>query len=148
MSYLVKWHDPEQSILYIVSEGVPTWREFHERYDRAYDAVAAAAHRVDVIMDAPNGMPPGNPLPHLRTINTKWDGVPMLGLLVAITGQRIKHYTETAVDIAGMITGVPTTDFVVFAESVESALAGIHADREAKGGLPTLEARQLISKRT
>jgi hypothetical protein len=140
MSFTINWHDPEQSILHVINEGNPTWEEYHQKYDAALEAVRAAPHRVDVIMDARTGMPPGNPLPHLKKINEKWDGVPMLGLIIAISARRLQRFTETAVEIGGVIAGIQTSDFVVFVGSMEEALQTIEADRKAKNGLPTLAA--------
>jgi hypothetical protein len=146
MSFAINWCDPEHSILHVVSEGLSTWDEYHEKYDAALEVVRAADHRIDVIMEARKGMPPGNPLPHLQKIIAKWDGVPPLGLIVVIGARRMEHFTESAVDIAGMLTGVAVPEFVLFVGSVEDALATIGEDRIDKHGLPTLEAQKRVVK--
>lgn len=140
MSFTINWHDPEQSILHIVNDGPQTWEEYHAKYDAALEIVQAANHRIDLIMEARSGIPAGNPLPHLTEINEQWDGVPMLGLIVAISARRIQRFTETAVDIAATISGVDVPEFVRFTGSVEEALTIIEQDRGEKHGLPTLAA--------
>ena len=142
MSFTINWHDPEHSILHVITDGTQTWADYHEKYDKALEAVEAASHRVDVIMEARSGIPAGNPLPHLAQINEQWDGVPMLGLIIAISARRIQRFTETAVDIAAMISGVQTSEFIVFVDSMEEALKTINADRLEKHGLPTLIAKR------
>lgn len=140
MSYKINWYDPEQSILHVVTEGVNTWEELHVKYDEVFEMVRAADHRTDVIMEARNGMPVGNPLPHLQKIVAKGAHVPPLGVLIVISARRMERFTESAVDIAGMLTGVAVPEFVRFAGSVDEALTIIEQDRIEKQGLPTLAA--------
>lgn len=140
MSYKVNWYDDADSILHVVTEGVNTWEELHVKYDEVFEIVRTAGQRVDVIMEARNGMPAGNPLPHLQKVIAKGARVPTLGIFIVISARRMEHFTESAVDIAGMLTGVAVPEFVRFAGSIEDALAAIEADRIEKHGLPTLAA--------
>ena len=147
MSYKVDWCDDAESILHVVTEGVNTWEEFHVKYDAALEIVQAADHRTDVIMEARNGMPAGNPLPHLQKVITKWAAVPPLGVFVVISARRMERFTESAVDIAGMLTGVAVPEFARFASSVDDAMSIIEKDRIEKNGLPTLAARKLAREK-
>ena len=140
MPYKVNWHDEAHSIIHVLNEGVNTWDELHVKYDEVLEVVNAADKRTDVIMEARNGMPAGNPLPHLQKIIAKWSRVPTLGTFIVISARRMERFTESAVDIAGMLTGVAVPEFVRFASSVEDALAIIEQDRIEKHGLPTLAA--------
>lgn len=140
MPYKVNWHDDAHSIIHVLNEGVNTWEELHVKYDEVLEVVKAADKRTDVIMEARNGMPAGNPLPHLRKIIAKWSDVQTLGVFIVISARRMGRFTATAVDIAGMLTGVAVPEFVKFAGSVEDALAIIEQDRTEKHGLPTLAA--------
>ena len=140
MSYKVNWYDDAHSTLHVVTEGTNTWEELHTKYDEVFEVVAAAGKRVDVVMEARNGMPAGNPLPHLQKVIAKGARVPTLGVFIVLSARRMERFTESAVDIAGMLTGVAIPEFVHFANSVEEALAIIEADRLEKHGLPTLAA--------
>jgi hypothetical protein len=140
MPYKVNWYDEAHSIIHVLNEGVNTWDELHTKYDEVFEVVMAADHRTDVIMEARNGMPAGNPLPHLQKIIAKWSAVPTLGTFIVISARRMERFTESAVDIAGMLTGVAVPEFVRFTGSVEDALAIIEQDRIEKHGLPTLAA--------
>lgn len=140
MPYKVNWYDEAHSIIHVLNEGVNTWDELHTKYDELFEVVMAADHRTDVIMEARNGMPAGNPLPHLQKIIGKWANAPMLGVFIVISARRMERFTESAVDIAGMLTGVAIPEFVRFTGSVEDALSIIEQDRTEKHGLPTLAA--------
>ena len=138
MPYKVNWHDDAHSILHVETEGMNTWDELHAKYDEVFEVVMAADKRTDIIMEARNGMPAGNPLPHLQRVIAKWSRVPMLGVFIVISARRMERFTESAVDIAGMLTGVAVPEFVRFTGSVEDALAIIEQDRIEKHGMPTL----------
>lgn len=140
MPYKVNWYDEAHSIIHVLNEGVNTWDELHAKYDEVFEVVMAADKRTDVIMEARNGMPAGNPLPHLQKIIAKWSAVPTLGTFIVISARRMERFTESAVDIAGMLTGVAVPEFVRFTGSVEDALTIIEQDRIEKHGLPTLAA--------
>lgn len=140
MSYKVNWYDDAHSIVHVITEGVNTWDELHTKYDEVFEIVQAAARRADVIMEARNGMPAGNPLPHLQKVIAKGARVSTLGVFVVISARRMERFTESAVDIAGMLTGVAVPEFVRFAGSIDEALAIIEQDRVEKHGLSTLQA--------
>lgn len=142
MSYHLNWHDDAHSILHVVSEGVNTWDDYHQKYDAALAIVEASEQRIDVIMEARKGMPAGNPLPHLQKIISKWHRSQTLGVMVVISARRLEGFTASAIDIAGMLNGVVIPDFLRFNASMEDALAVIAKDRVQKGGLPTLVALQ------
>lgn len=142
MPYKVNWRDDVPSVIHVQNDGVNTWEELHVKYDEVLEVVKAADHRIDVIMEARNGMPAGNPLPHLQKVIAKWARLPMLGAFVVISARRMERFTESAVDIAGMLAGVAVPEFVRFAGSVDEALAIIEQDHTEKHGLPTLEAQK------
>lgn len=142
MPYKVNWYDDAHSIIHVQNDGVNTWEELHVKYDEVFEIVKTAGQRVDVIMEARNGMPAGNPLPHLQKLVAEGARIATLGAFVVISARRMERFTESAVDIAGMLTGVAVPEFVRFAGSVEEALAIIEQDRVEKHGLSTLEAQK------
>lgn len=129
MPYKLTWYDDEKTILYVLSEGKVTWEEYHERYDAALKAVTAERHRIDIVMVANDGLPPGNPVPHQRTLIAKWNGVDNLGLVMMVSTNRIKSFVRTTADIAGRMEGSSLMDRVIFVETLAEAIATIEADR-------------------
>lgn len=135
MSYKLTWYDDEKTILHVLSEGKVTWEEYHERYDAARKAVTAEKHRIDIVMIANDGLPPGNPVPHQRTLIAQWNGVENLGLVMMVSTNRIKSFVRTTADIAGRMEGSSLIDRVFFVDTVAEAIAAIEADRANRGGM-------------
>ena len=123
MAYRVNWHDAERTILHVVTEGKTSWEEYHAKYDEALALVRAAGTRIDIIMVADDGPPPGNPLPHQRTLIAQWNGVENLGLVMMVSTNRIKSFVRTTADIAGRMEGSSLIDRVAFVDTVADAMA-------------------------
>ena len=132
MPYMLNWYDDAQTILHVTADGSVTWDEYHAVYDRALERVKASPHRVDVIADPENRMPPGNPLPHFSTLISKWGTVRTFGNLYEVRNSRLNGFIQSAAGIAGMLTRTPVTDRVLFVTTLDEALTKIADDRDEK----------------
>ena len=141
MPHTISWFDAEKTVLLVLTEGKNTWEEYHAKYNDALDVVKSVDYRVDVIMDSRNGIPPGNPIPHLRTIIAEWDTADNLGIVVVLGRSRMLGFVQTAANAAGRLVNVITPGQLIFVNSLDAAMPLIKADRIEKHGLPTRAAR-------
>src|SRR5690606_32425550 len=124
-----------------LTEGKSTWEQYHAKYGDALQIVKSVDYRVDVIMDSRNGVPPGNPIPHLREIIAHWDTAENLGLVVVLGRYRMLGFVQTAANVAGRLVGVVTPGQLIFVNALDDAMPVIEADRIEKQGLPTRASR-------
>jgi hypothetical protein len=122
MPYMLNWFDEAQTILHVTADGTVTWDEYHTVYDKARELVQASSHRVDVIADSENRMPPGNPLPHFSQLIKKWDSVRNFGNLYVVRKGRLNGFIQSAAGIAGKMTRTPVADRVLFIPTLDEAL--------------------------
>lgn len=130
MPYKLNWYDSEHSILHVTAEGTVTWVEYHAVYDEALELIRASSHRVDVISDPGNRMPPGNPLPHFSKLISQWSAVSTFGNLYVVRNSRLNGFIQGAAGIAGRMTNTPITERVLFVATLDEALNRIEANRE------------------
>jgi len=72
MTYTIRWHDPEQTILYVVYPKGWTWDDFHKIEMTVQDILNQEREggRVDVIADMQQGIiPKGSVIPHAASID-------------------------------------------------------------------------------
>jgi hypothetical protein len=143
MPHTISWFDEAKTVLLVLTEGKSTWEQYHAKYDDALQIVKTVDYRVDVIMDSRGGLPPGNPIPHLRAIIAEWDTAQNLGVVVVLGRYRMHGFVQTAANIAGRLVGVITPGQLFFVNSLDDAMPIIEADRVAKQGMSTHQARQL-----
>lgn len=136
MPYMLNWFDEAQTILHVTAEGTVTWDEYHAVYDKARELVQASSHRVDVIADSENRMPPGNPLPHFSQLIKKWDSVRNFGNLYVVRKGRLNGFIQSAAGIAGKMTRTPVADRVLFIPTLDEALQKIRDDRGENSEVP------------
>ena len=129
MPYHLNWYDDAKTILHITADGNVTWAEYHAVYNDALTLVKASAHRVDVIADPENRMPPGNPLPHFSQIISKWNGVRNFGNLYVVRNSRLNGFIQSAAGIAGTLTKTPIAERVYFVTTMDGALSKIRVSR-------------------
>ena len=143
MPHTISWFDEDKTVLLVLTEGKSTWEQYHAKYKDALQVVKSVDYRVDVIMDSRNGIPPGNPIPHLRSIIADWDTAENLGIVVVLGRYRMLGFVQTAANAAGRLVGVVTPGQLIFVNSLDDAMPVIEADRVEKLGLPTRAARSL-----
>lgn len=143
MPHTISWFDEAKTVLLVLTEGKSTWEQYHAKYDDALQIVKTVDYRVDVIMDSRGGLPPGNPIPHLRAIIAEWDTAQNLGVVVVLGRYRMHGFVQTAANIAGRLVGVITPGQLFFVNSLDDAMPIIEADRVTKQGMSTHQARQL-----
>lgn len=144
MPHTISWFDEEKTVLLVLTEGKSTWEQYHAKYDDALKVVKSVNYRVDVIMDSRGGLPPGNPIPHLRAIITEWNTADNLGIVVVLGRSRMFGFVQTAANAAGRLVNVVTPGQLIFVHSLDDAMQFIEADRREKHGLPTHAARSLL----
>lgn len=142
MPHKISWFDEEETILLVLTEGKSTWEQYHAKYDDALQIVKSVDYRVDVIMDSRGGLPPGNPIQHLRSIIAEWDTAENLGVVVVLGRYRMHGFVQTAANVAGRLVGVVTPGQLIFVNTLDDALPVIEADRKEKQGLSTHAARR------
>jgi hypothetical protein len=143
MPHTISWFDEDKTVLLVLTEGKSTWEQYHAKYEDALQVVKSVDYRVDVIMDSRSGLPPGNPIPHLRSIIADWDTAENLGIVVVLGRYRMLGFVQTAANAAGRLVGVVTPGQLIFVNSLDDAMPVIEADRIEKQGLPTRAARSL-----
>jgi NAD(P)-dependent dehydrogenase (short-subunit alcohol dehydrogenase family) len=88
MSYRLSWHDEDHTILRADVFDTASWEENHTMINELVDRVAKAPNRVDVIINNSAGLPSGNPMPHLKTMGTKFRRLSNLGKVVIVVNNR------------------------------------------------------------
>lgn len=134
MPYHLNWYDDAQTILHVTADGSVTWDEYHAVYDEALERVKASPHRVDVIADTENRMPPGNPLPHFSRLISSWNGVRTFGNLYVVRNSRLNGFVQSAAGIAGKLSRVPIAERVLFVTTLDEALNKIRDSRAEDAG--------------
>ena len=129
MPFDVDWYDEAKSILKISVYGHPTWDEYHDAIDHVAKLVEAAPHRIDMILDDRVGMPPGNPMPHLKAAVDKLTAFPNFGMSMAVSTRNVALFPQLMMETASVLYHFDLKRYGRFFKTMEAALAVIQADR-------------------
>jgi hypothetical protein len=128
MPYDFHWYDDEQTIIRLEAYGKISWDAWHETTDKLAEALVKASHRLDFIFVDHVGMPPGNPLPHLRKTIHKFGLYPNLGLVVSVNKRPIS-IVNIFLDMVMPLTPESAHLLARFVPTLEEALEMIAEDR-------------------
>jgi hypothetical protein len=129
MAYDVNWHDENHTIIRMDIYGEPSWDGFHAAVDNVNKEFSTVSHRVDLIFNASIPMPPGNPMPHLKTAISKINGNANLGLIFSVTPQQLFPIIKSLIEITMRIYQIDTKHSGGFVNSLEEAMTIIEQDR-------------------
>jgi len=129
MPFDVKWYDEAHTIIQIIVHGHPTWDEYREAIDKVEQELKASSHRIDLVLDDKVGMPPGNPMPHLKTAIDKVTKYPHLGMSMTVSARNVALFPSLMMETAGRLYGLDLKRYGRFIKSMDEAIAIIQADR-------------------
>lgn len=132
MPFDVKWYDQEETIIEVHVYGKGTWNEYHEAVEKITEKLAAAQHRVDVVFNSETGMPPGNPLPHLKSAFQKFSSYKHFGITVpagARGGRSSSGFTRAIVELVSKMLGTTRQISGQVFNTMDDAVAYIQAER-------------------
>jgi hypothetical protein len=114
MPYDFHWHDEAQTIIRFDVHGKITWQDWHEAVELIVAELAKHAYQIDIIFDDKVGMPPGNPLPHIKWAKDKLGQIPNLNRVVTISNRShsalIKAFVSIITKVSGSSPIVTTMD--------------------------------------
>ncbi len=129
MPFDVTWYDEEHTIIRILIHGRPMWEEYHEAIDKVIKELDASPHRIDMVLDDKVGMPPGNPMPHLKAALDKATKYPNLGMSMAVSERSVALFPSLMMETAGRLYDIDLKRYGLFVKSMDEAVAVIQADR-------------------
>ncbi len=129
MPFDVNWYDEAQSILQMTVYGHPTWDEYHEAIDKVEQELKKSSRRIDLVLDDKVGMPPGNPMPHLKAAMDKVIKYPNLGMSMTVSSRNVALFPALMMETAGRLYGIDLKRYGRFVKSIDEAVAIIQADR-------------------
>ena len=128
MPFDVKWYDEAQTILQMTVYGHPTWDEYHEAIDKVELELKKSPRRIDLVLDDKVGMPPGNPMPHLKAAMDKVVKYPNLGMSMTVSTRNVALFPALMMETAGRLYGIDLKRYGRFVKSMDDALMIILAD--------------------
>lgn len=129
MPYELHWQDEEHKIMQVDILDPVSWEEWHVTLNTLVETVKQADQRVDIIFNNTVGIPPGNPLPHLKTTILKLKTAPNIKMIVFSGNLSVANFVKSLINIvirAMPVTWNPTMEFVT---SLDEGLAMIAQDR-------------------
>ncbi len=129
MPFDVTWFDEAHTIIRMIIHGRPTWEEYHEAIDKIVQELEITPHRIDLVLDDKVGMPPGNPMPHLKIAMDKATKYPNLGMSMTVSERSVALFPSLMMETAGRLYGVDLKRYGRFVKSMDEAVAVIQADR-------------------
>ncbi len=129
MPFDVTWYDEAHTIIRMLIHGRPTWDEYHEAIDKLLKELQASSQRIDLVLDDKVGMPPGNPMPHLKAALDKATQYPNLGMSMTVSDRGIALFPSLIMETVGRLYGVDLKRYGRFVKSMDEAVAIIEADR-------------------
>ena len=109
--------------------GHPTWDEYHEAVEKVAQELQAVSHRIDMILDDKVGMPPGNPMPHLKAAIDKLLAFPNFGMSMAVSTRNVALFPSLMMETASRLYRFDLKRYGRFLKTMDEALAVIQADR-------------------
>lgn len=129
MPFDVKWYDEAHTILQVTVYGHHTWDEYHEAMDKVATELKASSRRIDLVLDDKVGMPPGNPMPHLKAAIDKLTAFPNFGMSMAVSTRNVALFPSLMMETASRLYRFDLKRYGRFLKTMEEALAVIEADR-------------------
>ncbi len=129
MPFDFKWYDDDHTIVWLDAHGEKTWRQYHEAIDQFAEDLKQTERRLDLVIDDKGGMPPGNPLPHIKVSAQKLVPFPNMGLITVASDRRTLSVLNTLVKAVYRAYGIDTRIIGGFANSLEEAVEIIENDR-------------------
>ena len=129
MPFDVDWHDEAKGIIKMTVYGHPTWDEYHIAVEKIASEVKATSRRIDLILDDKVGMPPGNPMPHLKVAIDKLTAFPNFGMSMAVSTRNVALFPQLMMETASRLYRFDLKHYGRFLKTMEEAVAVIEADR-------------------
>ena len=133
MSLEVKWYDETHRILLGTIAKDTTWSDYHDAVDRMVYEASQCKHQVDVIFYDEVGMPPGNPLPHVRKGIAKLAQQENIGISIIAGSRGSSGFVRAIFEAVGkMFGGRPMASgsrFGGFAKTLDEAVTKIYKQR-------------------
>jgi len=129
----VKWYDEAHTILLGTIAKDTTWSDYHHAVDRIVYEASQLTHQVDVIFYDDVGMPPGNPLPHIRKGIAKLAQQENIATSIIAGSRGSSGFVRAIFEAIGkMFGGLPMATgsrFGGFAKTLDEAVAQIYKQR-------------------
>ena len=126
MPFDFNWHDSERTIVRVDIHGSNQWGDYHTLIDKVIEALKQTTQRIDVIFnDTSAGLPPGNPMPHIKATSEKLVAYPNMGMIVVANGRNTSRIVKLLVPMVYRAYGIDTRiigDFVATLADAESAI--------------------------
>ncbi|MBA3869206.1 MAG: hypothetical protein H0X30_08630 [Anaerolineae bacterium] len=129
MPYTFSWYDDDHTIGHLDMHGTVSWQEWNEAVDNLADELAKVQYRLDFIFNDRAGLPPGNPLPHLKATMKKLSLYPNMGIVVMVSKRSIATLVGAFVNIVATATKTDLNCNGGFVNTVEEALIVIAKNR-------------------
>ncbi|MBA3872267.1 MAG: hypothetical protein H0X30_24250 [Anaerolineae bacterium] len=129
MTYTFTWYDDEHTIGHLDMHGKVTWQEWHEAVDNLVEELKKVSHRIDFIFNDRAGLPPGNPLPHLKATMAKFGSHSNMGIVVMVSRRSIASMVGAFVNIVAKATKTDLNRNGGFVNTIDEALVVISKDR-------------------
>src|SRR6185369_11958287 len=107
MPYELHWQDEEHKIMQVDILDPVSWGEWHDTLNTLIETVKQADEHVYIIFNNKASIPPGNPLPHLKTTILKLKTAPNIKMLVFSGNLSIANFVKSLINI--VIRAMPTT---------------------------------------
>ncbi len=132
MPYTFTWYDNEHTIGQLDMHGKVSWEEWHAAVDSLAEELHKVSYRIDFIFNDNAGLPPGNPLPHLRATMAKFAAYSNMGIVVMVSRRSIATMVGAFVNIVAKATKTDLNRNGGFVNTLEEALVVIAKDRVHK----------------
>jgi hypothetical protein len=129
MPYDLNWHDDDHTILRIDIYGEVAWDAYHQAMDQVADVLAKTSNRIDLIFNDKVGLPPGNPVPHIRTSLMKLAQYPHMGLAITVHNRKVFAFIQPIIDTLIQLAKLDETHYGGFLSTLDEAIALITHDR-------------------
>lgn len=130
MPYDFTWHDEAHSIACIEMHGKITWEEWHDLNKKLALELSSTAHRLDFIFIDHVGLPPGNPIPHMKAAVERLNPFPNRGLLIHVSQPSISVLVRAFLMTILKATGTSLESLGDFVGTTEEALERIEFSRQ------------------
>lgn len=132
MPYDFNWHDTDHTIIRVDIHGKVTWEAWYGVMDEVRQAIETSTWRVDLILNDSVGMPPGNPMPHLKSTTARLNRLPHMGIIVTVSPPNLSIITRTIISVMIRVAGNNNVVTGIFVNKLDEALAAIAKDRIQK----------------
>jgi hypothetical protein len=104
MPYDFHWHDEAHTIIRFDIHGKITWQDWHDAVNMVVAELAKHSRPIDIIFNDTVGMPPGNPIPHIKWAKDKLATCANLGRVVTISNRSHSALIQAFVNIVGRVS--------------------------------------------